>query len=257
MNLNLNIHPRDMALFFDVDGTLIEIAATPNSVVVPATLEKAILTLWYELDGAIALVSGRNLSSVEALFPSFPGVIGALHGSEFRFADGRKVTAEVEAQLEEARNFLHVFASSRTGFLIEDKIGSIALHYRGAPTRKREAETAIQEASKLAGPSWSIQPGKFVFELRSRGANKGKALKRIMNETPFHNRRPLAFGDDLTDLPMLKAAKAAGGLAVVIGRAIHPEGEFHAITSPLQLQAWLKMEAERLSGTHGGPGSFQ
>ncbi len=59
-----------------------------------------------------------------------------------------------------------------------------------------------------------------------------------MREKPFAGRVPIAFGDDLTDLPMLEAAEQLGGTAVVIGRAIDRPGAAR-FASPDELRLWL------------------
>ena len=48
------------ALLLDVDGTLLDIAATPYSVVVPPSLRKILSGLIELSGGAVALVSGRS-----------------------------------------------------------------------------------------------------------------------------------------------------------------------------------------------------
>ena len=49
------------ALFLDVDGTLLDIAATPTTVRVPRGLTRALTNVGNSLDGALALISGRRL----------------------------------------------------------------------------------------------------------------------------------------------------------------------------------------------------
>ena len=49
------------ALFLDIDGTLLDMARTPDAVVVPADLRTSLARLHDELRGALAFVSGRSL----------------------------------------------------------------------------------------------------------------------------------------------------------------------------------------------------
>ena len=53
----------DWAYFLDVDGTLIDIAETPDAVRVDATLLDLIEQLHLASGGAVALVSGRTLTA--------------------------------------------------------------------------------------------------------------------------------------------------------------------------------------------------
>src|SRR5215475_4425964 len=76
------------ALFLDIDGTLLDLARTPDRVKVPRELAHALERLTHRLSGALAFVSGRSLESIDRLFAPFrPAAIGA-HGAEMRAADG-------------------------------------------------------------------------------------------------------------------------------------------------------------------------
>src|SRR3569833_3445911 len=76
------------ALLLDIDGTLLDLARTPDSVKVPEGLVRALESLSHQLSGALAFVSGRSLESIDRLFAPFrPAAIGA-HGGEMRSLDG-------------------------------------------------------------------------------------------------------------------------------------------------------------------------
>src|SRR5579872_2840171 len=76
------------ALFLDIDGTLLDLARTPDRVRVPHDLLFALERLAQDLSGAVAFVSGRSLESIDKLFLPFrPAAIGA-HGAEIRRVDG-------------------------------------------------------------------------------------------------------------------------------------------------------------------------
>src|SRR5712675_1954386 len=76
------------ALFLDIDGTLLDLARTPDRVKVPRELLRALEKLTHHLSGALAFVSGRSLESIDKLFAPFrPAAIGT-HGGEIRGVDG-------------------------------------------------------------------------------------------------------------------------------------------------------------------------
>src|SRR5690242_10251779 len=72
------------ALLLDIDGTLLEIAPTPQAVYVPPTLCDTLVAIRHRLGGALALVSGRLIADIDTLFTPLrlPAVGG--HGAEVR-----------------------------------------------------------------------------------------------------------------------------------------------------------------------------
>ncbi len=79
--------PENICLFLDVDGTLIDIAPTPDSVVVPDRLIDDLVRAEERLGGALALVSGRTIADLDRLFAPLTLKASGVHGSEFRFGD--------------------------------------------------------------------------------------------------------------------------------------------------------------------------
>src|SRR5579859_7042660 len=80
---------RNWALFLDIDGTLLELAPTPSAVVVPPDLPGLLTRLARVLDGAVALITGRSLADVDALFAPLKLSAAGQHGAEIRVAGGR------------------------------------------------------------------------------------------------------------------------------------------------------------------------
>ena len=50
------------SFFFDFDGTLTEIAETPGAVIVDERVREALETLFERASGAVAIVTGREIS---------------------------------------------------------------------------------------------------------------------------------------------------------------------------------------------------
>jgi trehalose 6-phosphate phosphatase len=205
----------DAALFLDFDGTLVELADTPDAIAVPDQLCPLLGRLAERLSGRLAIVSGRAIADLERHLGPLTFAISGSHGLELRFADGRCASIEVPAALEEARAALRLFAEGRPGLLIEEKPASVALHYRGAPERE---ETALALVNALAARTGlTLQPGKMVVELRPPGADKGDAIRRLMAEPAFAGKRPVFVGDDLTDEHAFAAAAEMGGAGILVG----------------------------------------
>jgi trehalose 6-phosphate phosphatase len=79
---------RTNALFLDLDGTLLEIAPTPDSVVVPPNLPGLLASLHALLGGALAIVTGRSIGVVDRLLAPFSASAAGEHGVALRYQDG-------------------------------------------------------------------------------------------------------------------------------------------------------------------------
>ncbi len=226
------------ALFFDIDGTLLDIADDPAAVEVSSALLEDLAALSRKTDGALALVTGRDLDFISQAFTDFRRAAAALHGAVLEIDGAVRTTAVADEHLAAARAFLSQAVEKADGLLLEDKGSALALHYRARPDLAPAAEATMERALRLAGAGWRVQPGKMVFELCSAAANKGAALRAIMEEDAFAGKTPIAFGDDLTDIPMLQAAIALGGVGVAVGDAIAGHG-FERLENPARLRLWL------------------
>ena len=70
---------RDFALFLDFDGTLVDIAASPDRIVVPPDLPGILVDLRHRLADAVAIVSGRPSRDLQRfLQPADAGIEKAL-----------------------------------------------------------------------------------------------------------------------------------------------------------------------------------
>ena len=130
-------------------------------------------------------------------------------------------------------------AAARCGLIYEDKGSAIALHYRLMPEAAPKARALMQETAHLAGPDYRLREGKCVFELAPATADKGKALRSLMAAAPYHGRRPLALGDDITDEAMFDAANGLGGIGLRIGTRAQPTQARLSLPSPKALRAWI------------------
>jgi trehalose 6-phosphate phosphatase len=229
------------ALFLDIDGTLLDLARTPDRVTVPHDLLAALERLSAELSGALAFVSGRSLESIDTLFSPFsPAAIGA-HGGEIRGADGA-VTRE-PALPDTVRRVFTDLARSNPGLLLEDKNCALALHYRLAPEARPALSTAMeQNAGLFQAEKVHILHGKAVIEVRPLGVDKGTAVAALAKQKPFVGRAILFGGDDATDLDVFRILPDLGGRGFSVGRQF--PGADHVFESPRAVRQWLTRTAE-------------
>src|ERR1700733_8348403 len=124
----------EWCLFLDVDGTLIEFTDSPLDTMADADLKTLLGRVAERLGGAVALVSGRSIHYLDALFAPLRLPAAGLHGIERRKASGAMHGASfVDSQLDRARTALQALVQSHPGTILEDKGRTIAVHFRMAP----------------------------------------------------------------------------------------------------------------------------
>ena len=237
----------DWALFLDVDGCLLDLAATPDAVVVPDGFAAHLTELHARLHGALALVSGRTIATLDALFaPSQLNAVG-LHGVERRHAGGASNAAATPPELIKVRDEATRLATVYEGALVEDKGAAIALHWRQAP----DAEQALQAfaAHSLERlPGYRLQQGKQVVEMypgspEGGSLDKGAAIATLLDLPPFSGRVPVFAGDDLTDESGFEVVNARDGLSVLVGDRTRSAARHH-LPDPAAVRAWLGFAGE-------------
>lgn len=231
------------ALFLDVDGTLLDFANSPEGIQVPADLIDDLGRMHDALGGALALVSGRRLESIDALFAPLQLPAIGLHGLQRRsgIRSGHALPPAFASVLAAARDL----AAKYPGALIEDKGITIALHWRNAPA----AEEPLHEFANSALidlPGYCLQPGHDVLELRPDGHDKGDAIVALLESDGFRDRLPVFIGDDLTDEHGFDAVNARHGISVLVGSRANSAAT-HALHDPKAVRAWLREAVHALS----------
>ena len=245
-----------IALFLDVDGTLLELAATPQAVSVSDDLRERLRALAVASGGAVALVSGRAIADLDALFAPLALPAAGLHGFERRCASGSYSRRPLPsaAALEMARGAMLDFARRHGELLVEDKRFALALHYRNAPQLEGTIVKAMADVSARVSGQLELQRGKMVVELRPSGATKAEAVAAFLAEAPFAGRLAVFIGDDLTDEPAFGLVNRLGGVSAVVS-ATRPSAARARLADVAAVHGWLaQLQAEpaaalqRLSG---------
>jgi trehalose 6-phosphate phosphatase len=150
-----------------------------------------------------------------------------------QLTDGQLVLApEAQAWLpavHDARTVLAAELGSQPGIRIEAKPASVAVHWRQAPDQVAAAELVRTVTARAASRTGlRLEPGKLVEELRPPvGINKGSAVAGLIAAA-----RPAAVayaGDDLGDIPALRAVREADGYALVVDHGAETDPELLAI----------------------------
>jgi len=228
----------DWALFLDIDGTLLTHAETPDAVYVDDALRELLERLRDFCGGALALVSGRAVADVDALFEPLVLPVAGQHGVERRDAAGHTHRLPFpEEHLRQVAQRFAAFKARHPGVVFEDKGHNLALHFRLAPQLEREVRMLVEHAVADLGSDFELQAGKMVVELKPTGHDKGTAVEAFMDEPPFAGHKPVFIGDDLTDEYGFASAQRLRGHAVKVG-----EGETVAdwrLADVAAVRAWL------------------
>jgi trehalose 6-phosphate phosphatase len=202
---------RRTALFLDLDGTLLDLAPTPDSVVVPPDLTDALLMIRDRLDGALAIVTGRTIETIDSLLGRLPIAVAGEHGGAVRPEPGAATERpDLKSPPQTWLDRGSALEATHPGTIFETKPRGFSFHFRLAP----DSEPAIHEllSSLLAeSEDFDLMQGHMMWEVRPRGADKGHAVTRLMREAPFRGRVPVFIGDDVTDEDGMRVARAMGG----------------------------------------------
>ncbi len=235
--------PRDTALFLDVDGTLLEIQAHPDQVVASDHLKSLLLKLDKAVDGALALVSGRSVSSLDRIFAPHQFVCAGSHGTELRLPGNRQTQSANQALSSSLRSRLEQYTAARRGLLLEPKPGGASLHYRQAPHLEAQCRQFMVALVHEAGADFRLIEGKKVLEIAPRAHNKGAAIRQLMRLTPFAGRAPVFVGDDVTDEDGFQVVNACNGTAIRVGDTVLPSAKFR-LQGVSQVLDWLAQSVD-------------
>lgn len=205
---------KNKALFLDFDGTLVELAARPEDVIVEPAVYQMLSNLNMALDKRIALVSGRSVHILRTAFAIDPAIaVAGSHGNEIALSgeDAPKPSASLAPLIAE----LEAFAKPYEGLLVEPKSMGVGLHFRQAPDLEMLCkERAFALADKY---SLKVQAGKMLFEIYSGNEDKGSAIKKLCAMQPFIDSAPIFIGDDKTDEHGFSAVAEMGGAGILVG----------------------------------------
>jgi trehalose 6-phosphate phosphatase len=227
-----------MALFLDVDGTLIDFAASPDEAAAPPELPGILAAARRRVGGALALVSGRSIAELDRLMAPLQLPASGLHGAEIRLVPGGAFNTpdKLSAALVDAlRGELTRYPGAR----VEDKGASVAIHYRAAPHLAPELHQLLTRyLGRAEGPPLELMVGELVYELKPPGFDKGTAIAAFMQRAPFAGRQPVFVADHPIDHAGFAKASALGGYGLSVGRLLPGAACWFPDTAAVR--AWLK-----------------
>jgi trehalose 6-phosphate phosphatase len=246
--------PATSGLVLDFDGVLSPIVEDPTESRMPDRVG-AVLTRLAGALGLLAVISGRPVDFL-AQRVRVPGLqlLGS-YGIE-RIRDGaRWIDPHAEEWLGPVRNAsrtLRDLLAGSPGVRVEEKPVSVAVHWRQAPDRDIAAEEVRRVTAQVAADTGlRIEPGKLVEEVRPPvDMDKGAAIRALLAESAL---KTAAYaGDDLGDIPALRAVRDAGGYALVVDHGAETAAELLAIADQTfagteQFADWLAELADAMN----------
>ncbi len=229
-------------LLLDFDGTLVELAETPDALDIAGSLIGTLQNLRDCLGGALGVITGRRLESLDRWLAPLQVAGAGMHGSQERLEPGPAPQAAADPRIAAQVAHLRQRYRDQPGVLVEDKVGGIALHYRQAPEQKESCRAALTEVAGALG--FALLSGHCVYEARPRGIDKGSALRRLAGNAPFAGRRLFFAGDDTTDEDAIVAVQSLGGIGIRVGEAV--TAAHHRLADVAAVHAWLANSLDAL-----------
>jgi trehalose 6-phosphate phosphatase len=179
------------------------------------------------------------------------------YGMEQSWDGERQIDPEAKnwlSQVAAAGRQLNAQLAEDQGIRVEEKSVSVAVHWRQAPDHAVAARRVREVTARVAAETGlRLEPGKLVEELRPPIAmDKGSAIARLMSAR--ENLTLFAYaGDDLGDIPALRAVREAGGYALVVDHGPETDPRMLDLADETYpgteaFAAWLA----RLAGAIGG-----
>lgn len=201
----LRAQPLRTAILLDFDGSLSDIVARPQ-LARPVDGALEILTKLADRYALVAVVSGRPTGDLERLL-GIPSV--RLAGHYGRLVDQAPVSAGTRDRVVAAVQGLD-------GVWVEDKVESLAVHYRLAPEPEAAHRALLETLRSIArDEGLALLEGKMVLELvGAQAPRKGEAVVRLVREADAA--AAMFAGDDLADLEAFTALDRLGAAGVIV-----------------------------------------
>jgi trehalose 6-phosphate phosphatase len=231
----------DWALFIDIDGTLLDMAPTPDAVRVPRGLVETLTQLSATFNGAVALITGRRVTDADRFFAPLKLAISGVHGTEARGACGDTVMLARPVPID-LTNAVCDVARALPGIMVEDKGAGLAVHYRNAPEARASLELQLRQVI-MQWDGFALRRGRKVLDVVPKTHSKATGLAWLMQLPEFKGRRPVMIGDDHGDESAMEAAENMRGVGLkVAGEHFSREGADFA--SPARVRSWLSSLCE-------------
>jgi trehalose 6-phosphate phosphatase len=204
--------------------------------VVPGSLLTLLQNLEARLSGALAIVSGRPITDLDALLAPLQTAAAGEHGAELRHVSKGPVEQSVDLPVSAAGQ-LRALNEQLPGTVLELKTASAALHFRAVPEHETAAIAGIRALAKEHA-GYELMHGKMVAEFKPAGINKGIAIAQLAAQAPLAGRRPVFIGDDVTDEAGFVVVNELGGLSIRVGQTAATKARYN-LADVTAVHRWL------------------
>jgi len=229
-----------MLLFLDYDGTLVPIVETPDKAVISQETKSLLNKLSTDPHCRVAIISGRQLSDIEAIIGIKNIIYAGNHGLEI---EGPKIKFESQVSPRLKSIIRHIYEDALSkfgkikGVLIEDKVLTISIHYRLVAEKDiQEFLSIFKEITDpyLVRDKIKINSGKKVYEIKPPVMwDKGKVVLWLLARQQFilgkNKILPIYLGDDVTDEDAFRVLKKKG-LTIFVGGETSSEAQYYVKT---------------------------
>jgi trehalose-phosphatase len=242
--------PGYLSLFLDYDGTLADFAPNPDIIEPNPRVINLVQQLSNKINVRVAILSGRRLEHVRQLLPVNGIFLAGTYGIELLTPKSELIQrasfGEIRPVLETIKPRWESILSNRSGFYLEDKGWTLAIHARSAADREAEQVMALARESldeKTLVGRFRILEGHRFLEVAPSLASKRKTVSYILARYPLPEARLLYIGDDDKDEEAFPLIHSHQGVAIKVfqpSQASRPTEADFFFGSPRQTLDWLE-----------------
>ena len=217
----------------DLDLTVLDSHENPNKVSAPEGFENTCRRLDNATEGRFFIVTGREMSYVNTIFPNTPFKVSTEYHNVARWDPAMppvELNPQPQWELIDGKIETIIRRHWPENFKVREKPFMRSIHYTHAPALqdemvKREAKQALQdvltEYEQQTGQKLINIDGGQVFDIAPDGSTKEKAYQDIVDmmrqKYPHRNLVPVYFGDSPGDLDAVPVVQANGGKFISVG----------------------------------------
>ncbi|MEP7197917.1 MAG: trehalose-phosphatase [Saprospiraceae bacterium] len=198
---------RNRLVFLDYDGTLVNLAQTPDKAIPTPILLDALNNLSQQAHTKVIVITGRTKKDIENFLGNIELEIIAEHGAAMK--KNNNWICKIDDQSIWKAEVIELFNSITIllpGTFVEEKSSTVAWHYRSLEKDLEQKEELLQKLELLLIKyQLKVLDGNKVLEVMSKETGKGIAVRQIVSQNSYDF--ILAIGDDVTDEEMFQELK--------------------------------------------------